>query len=308
MTAPAPVFIVNNLSETVAKRGSILRTVASDTKAVLYDNDIFDTLDTIVKETHSKSRDHVFIEGGDGTCQGVITAFMAHYAALQPLPRFTLVPGGMTNQVAGVIGMKRPTAQKIKALLAGQFTHEKLPLITVTSGSNSVSYNGFLFSTGAIPMITQYTKQKLHKRGIGGSPAVIGGIVRGVSGQRADVMHPTPITLTIDGGTPISDNHLGTVLTTLPSLFKGLDPFWGEGDGELRLTYAKGDARRLLSNIVSLWRGQKNIDRTADGLSSYNASQIDFNYAGDVVLDGETLDLLGPKFTVTPSRPVSFLW
>ena len=306
MTAPAPVFIVNHLSENIAKRGSILESISNDVGAVLHNQDIFDCLDIITTQTRKDGHDWVFIEGGDGTCQGVITAFLEHYGTDTPLPRFTLIPGGMTNQVAGVIGLKRPNKERIKTLLDGMFTKKELPLVKVQSNTNSASYAGFLFSTGAIPMITEYTKQQLHNRGIGGSMAVIGGIIRGASGN-GDVMYPTPIDISIAPNTQFSESHLGTVITTLPSLFKGLDPFWGKEDGPLRITYARGDYRRLFANIISLWRGRMDKDRSKDGLFSYNTSTITMHYDGDIVLDGEALTLLGPDFTLIPSRPVSFL-
>lgn len=306
MTAPGPVFIVNRLSEKVAKRGSVLESISGDVGAVLYAQDIFDRIDVITAQTLAGHNDWVFIEGGDGTCHGVITAFLEHYGQVKPLPRFTLIPGGMTNQVASIIGLQRPNKEKIKTLLNGNSTHMRLPLVQVKSNVNAVSYAGFLFSTGAIPMITEYTKQKLHNRGIGGSMAVIGGIMRGASG-RGDVLQPTPVDINIAPNTRLAESHLGTVITTLPSLFKGLDPFWGKEDGALRMTYAEGDCRRIFTNIISLWRGRKDKDRSKDGLFSYNTNAINMQYDGDVVLDGETLTLLGNNFTLTPSRPVSFL-
>lgn len=308
MVTPAPVFIVNSLSETVAKRGSVLAQIAPYKGAALFEGQIFDQLDEIISTTKRTLCDWVFIEGGDGTAHGVLTAYMRAYDG-KPLPRFTLIPGGMTNQAAQVIGFKGRDPKRIKALIKSGGTASHLPLLCVVTPDDEPDYVGFLFSTGAVPMITDYTKSKLHGRGIGGSLAVLGGIMRGVSGRRSDVMHPTDITLRYDERSK-SGSHLGTLITTLPSVFKGLDPFWGEAaqaGGRLRVIYAEGNCRRLLGNIVSLWRGNKNKDRSADGLHSFAATRVDFTYDGPVVLDGETLCLLPRNFTLTTTRKVTFI-
>lgn len=305
MTAPSPVFIVNTLSETVARKGSLLRPLAAQVNATLYADEIFGNLEAIAAKTKAAQQDWVFIEGGDGTCHGVITAFMRAYDDDTPLPRFTLIAGGMTNQVAGVIGIAKRKPAIILSLIAKGGTPNHYPLVNVQA-ADSPAYTGFLLSTGAVPMITEYTKQKLHKRGIGGSLAVLGGIWRGVSGRRSDVMRPTEAIIAT-GVQRFSGPHLGTVITTLPSVFKGLDPFWGDDDGPLRLTYAKAHCRRLLWHVLSLWRGHKQKDRRSDGLHSVNTDQIDFDYAGPVVLDGEFLSLLPNSFSVTPTRLVTFL-
>jgi len=66
-------------------------------------------------------------------------------------------------------------------------------------------------------MITAFTKSKLHKRGIGGSLAVAGGIIRGISGQKSDVLNNTDISLQ-SGPHDLNETHLGTLVTTLPGL------------------------------------------------------------------------------------------
>lgn len=308
MVAPAPVFIVNSLSETVAKRGSVLSAIAPDMRATLFEGQVFDQLDDIIAATKRGLSDWVFIEGGDGTAHGVLTAFLRAYEG-KPLPRFTLIAGGMTNQVAQVIGVKHRDPDKIKALITCGGTGKHYPLLSVVTADDEPDYAGFLFSTGAVPMITNYTQSKLHSRGIGGSLAVLGGIWRGVSGRRSDVMHPTDIALSFDGDL-ISGSHLGTLATTLPSVFKGLDPFWdsaSQADGRVRMVYADGTCRRLLGNILSLWRGHKTKDRSRDGLRSFAAARIDFTYDGPVVLDGERLSLLKSEFTLTTTRKVTFI-
>ncbi|MGB0906712.1 MAG: diacylglycerol kinase family protein [Maricaulaceae bacterium] len=323
--ASIPICVVNHLSEKVAREGSVLKELAPKYDAILFDKDIFSTLSNIVERAMFMDDPWVIIEGGDGTAQGVITAFMKRRSEFKTFPTFTLLPGGMTNQVAGNIGLSK--RDDINILLRQKFTQEHLggediadifegkeeakissaafPLIQISSESYP-DYYGFLFSTGAIPMVTQYTKAKLHKRGIGGSMAVMGGIMRAVTFGSHKVMHTTPIVLTTDKR-HISELHLGTVVTTLPNLILGIDPFWGDQSRPLRVTYAAGNTRRLLRNILSIWRGNKKADRSVDGFHSWTANELTYAYDGPIVLDGEFLDIKGEAFTVTATEPVNFL-
>ena len=101
--------------------------------------------------------------------------------------------------------------------------------------------------------------------------------------------------------------HLGTVVTTLPSLMMGLDPFWGDGDAPLRVTWINGTYRALGRNIMSVWAGSKSKDRSKDGLHSKRVDALSYTYEGDIVLDGEFLSIPSGKFTVRPTRPGTFL-
>ena len=151
--------------------------------------------------------------------------------------------------------------------------------------------------------ITRYTTSQLHRKGIGGSAAVLGGIIKGVRGNDDTLMQLTSISIQDLYEGP----HLGTVVTTLPSLIMGLDPFWGNEDGPLRITWVDGTYRRLARNVVQLWAGLKSKDRRPDGLHSKRVDELSYQYGGDIVLDGEFISIPSGKFTVTATRPVTFL-
>ena len=101
--------------------------------------------------------------------------------------------------------------------------------------------------------------------------------------------------------------HLGTIVTTLPSLMMGLDPFWGEGEGHLRVLYADARARRLVRNLTGLWLGRKSIDRSGDGLESFQSDGLTYHYTGPTILDGEKLEMASGQFTLSATRPLPFV-
>jgi len=270
------LFIVNLLSERVARKGSVLQALAEDLGQDCFVLDSFDSLPATVVQAATDKIDHVIIEGGDGTVQGVISAFLQHEEKFDTFPSFSIVPGGMTNQVAKNIGLKAATARTVKFALNNELNPLELPLLNIIDNDGS-SYSGFVFSTGVIPQITRYTTSELHGKGIGGSAAVVGGILKGIRGNDATLMKSTPIDLEGLHTGP----HLGTIVTTLPSLMMGLDPFWGDGS--------------------------KSKDRSADGLHSRRMESLSYTYEGDIVLDGEFLSIPSGKFTVRPTRLVTFL-
>jgi len=237
-----------------------------------------------------------------GTVQGVISAFLNQADAFARFPAFTIIPGGMTNQVAKNIGLKAKTIKSVKSTLDGPLNAHEIPLLNVID-FDGPNYSGFLLSTGVIPQITQYTKSQLHRKGIGGSAAVLGGILKGIRGNDDALMRSTPIE--IDG--LHTGPHLGTIVTTLPSLMMGLDPFWEDGDAPLRVTWVDETYRALGRNILALWVGRKSKDRSPDGLHSKRMDSLSYTYEGDIVLDGEFLSIPSGKFTVRPTRPVTFL-
>lgn len=296
------LFIVNFLSERVARKGSVLEALAKKTGTACFHLDPFDALPAAVTQAAKDGIDHVVIEGGDGTVQGVLSAFLYQADKFDTFPAFSIIPGGMTNQIAKNIGLKSAKAKAVETALNAALNAIEIPLLSIID-SDGPTYAGFLFSTGAIPQITRYTTGKLHSKGIGGSMAVLGGIFKGMRGDDDAVMQITPI----DIAELHSGPHLGTVVTTLPSLILGLDPFWGTEEFPLRVTWVEGNYRRLGRNILALWAGSKSKDRSQHGLHSKRVISLDYQYQGDIVLDGEFLSIPSGKFTVRPTRPVTFL-
>lgn len=298
-----PAFFINPHSERVGKRGSRLSGHAAEFGASVFDLALFESLPSQVEHALAH-HDTLVIEGGDGTVQCVMSEVLRQCGEDRPLPDFAIALGGMTNQVAKVIGMRRVGRSGLKRLQDADDVLETR-LLRISAADSPEQY-GFLFSTGALPMVTEYAKNELHTRGIGGQAAVVGGLVKALTSDRDTVMPATECRLSVDDSV-LDGAHLGTVATTLPTITMGLDPFWGKGDRPLRLTYIDGDYQRLFGHVASVWVGFKDRDRTPDGFHSFNADAANFSYAGPVMLDGEPIALPGPEFQLSTSRPVRIL-
>lgn len=299
-----PWFVFNAASARVAKKGALLPRIAETHNAILRDVGDFCDVDRLVEDAIAAKANHIVIEGGDGTVQGILTEFLRHQKA-RNLPVFTLVPGGNTNQVARNIGLSAATAEAVAKALSKNNVIHNAPLLRIKDKAGR-KYYGFLFSSGALPQVTDYTKDKLHDRGIGGSMAVIGGILKGATGT-SSITTPTKIKLNVDAAVVerLRGLHLGTIVTTLPGLMLGLDPFWGEGERPLRVTYVAGEYQKLMRNVAGLWLGKKKKDRSKDGMYSWTADTLKYRYEGPCVLDGELLDLT-KGFKLSATKPIRF--
>lgn len=293
-------FFINPHSERVGKKGSRLATHAPEFGAKVYDLALFEALPSQVESALQKA-ELIVIEGGDGTIQCVMSEFLRQMKNVDSAPDFAFASGGMTNQVAEIIGMRSVGRSGLKALHHSPDVLKK-PLLRLSAPDIADQF-GFLFSTGALPMVTDYAKSEIHTRGIGGTMAVFGGIVKALTSDRDSIMPPTDCVLKT-GADALSGPHLGSIATTLSTITMGLDPFWGEGDGPVRLTYVKGEYKKLTRNVAGLWVGRKDKDRRADGLYSWNVERAEYDYKGPVMIDGEPIAIPNGKFILGASQPI----
>ena len=313
------VFIINPLSHSVAKSGALLHDGGLQDCAPIYNLEDFAQLPACVEEILSSGYTHVFIEGGDGTIHGVLSQFLNARPDVSRLPKFTLLPGGMTNLVAAHIGLQHKSVAKIKRLVCDHQNGHcvDLPLLCVRpinhEQNSDQAYYGFLLSTGALPAATRYCVNQVHTRGIGGSAAVRQTLLRVLlhrGPERDIILRPTPLGLTLNQ-IDIRGEHIVSIATTLPRLMIGLNPFWGTGQGAIRISHVEHGAQHLLGNIVRmLLPRQSPAARAAlkkDGFQSWNTDNAVFELAGEIVLDGEFLPLSRSKFSLTATPPLIFV-
>lgn len=318
-------FLVNPLSYAVQKHGSVLAKSALAANVLRYDLDPFLELPKAIDDIISNKIKLVFIEGGDGTVQGALTEFQNRREEFAVFPQFILLPGGMTNLVAGHVGVKKPTPAKIEALLNAPETPKTgkgkdegkgtntvhLPLLQIQYENHD--FSGFLFSTGALPNGTLYCLDKVHTQGINGASAVRTTLLRVLFKQGAEreaILGATPMRLDIDGE-KVNDGHIISIASTLPSLMIGLSPFWGTGHGPVRVSHARGGAKHLILNVIRLLKRKqspKSIMKLAKaGLRSWAVDTAILHHEGPLVLDGEFLPQTNTPITLSASAPLSFI-
>jgi len=135
---------------------------------------------------------------------------------------------------------KFPSSQAVLPITAPQKGLRPTPILKLTrtnGGTKNSPLYGCLFSSGALPFVTDYYEQKIRASQTGGKTAIAATIVKAVSGSqtaRDQLMPATELSLKLETANGVKTKtgaHLGTVVTTLPSLMMRLDPFQLTGLG-----------------------------------------------------------------------------
>ena len=308
-----PAFLINRESHTVKKNGSVLAHVPQDLVTFTAYIDDFSRLESVLKQAAAARCDSVFIEGGDGTIHGVLSALMHVQNVFNPLPIIILLPGGMTNLVAKQVGIHKPTPAKVKAVIEGRgrLLRHRLPMLEVDTGQ---VYYGFLFSTGALPNGTRYCLEYIHTKGIEGSRAVLATVYQilvGRTGLRQKILTPSPFSLLTDDHN-FAGEHLISLASTLPYPLSGFHVFWGGKPecNKLRLTYARSDAKAIIRHVIGLMRKEKPPKAirklSQDGFISLECQRAIIHHEGPIVLDGEFLANTNGTITLSVTDPLEF--
>lgn len=257
----------------------------------------------------------IVIDGGDGTVQRVLTVALDPAAYPAP-PRFAILPSGTTNMTAKDVGLRGRRARALLGLLAlargdGPLHEERRPTLALAVGGRPPTL-GFFFGAGALAWATDVTRRDLESRGIVGASAAAGigiTLIRCLVGSRAKPpLAGVPMRIALDGGTARENPRFLLLVTTLGRLVLGLDPFWGEGDGALRLLDIDAPPRRLAAALPALARGRPWSWMPAAGYRGARAASVDLTVQGPVLLDGEVVDAPpGVPMRLTVGREAVFV-
>ena len=160
-------FIVNPLSHTVQRKGSTLERVAARMEdAVLIRINGFARLPEQLREFAGEKVSAVFIEGGDGTLQAVLSGWPGLAEGSMQLPDMAVLPGGSTNLAFKVAGLRRSAADDIAAFIRsyradGITTRTSLPALRVESPGLPAPLVGMLLSTGSLARAMIYTQKQI---------------------------------------------------------------------------------------------------------------------------------------------------
>ncbi|WP_409431814.1 diacylglycerol/lipid kinase family protein [Litorimonas sp. RW-G-Af-16] len=298
--------ISNAHARNVAKQGSALSRATLSAGATHHITQDPADLHPLFQKAASDNLRHLVIEGGDGTVRTILSAMLNTYPSDQSLPAVSILPSGTTNQIARNIGLKK--LADLDLIAAGKLTETTVPMVQIKTKTHAPRY-GFLFSTGALPHVSRFAQDKLNAKGVGGGSAVVGAVIKAVTSDRSDLMPPAKHRIKAKLKDQTIINHkgkaLGTIMTTLPSLMLGLDPFWGDEPAPLRLTWAEAESQKLGRTVAGLWLGRKQ-NRETDGFHSHNVDRLRLKTKAPATLDGDFLDVQGQRLKISPSRSVTF--
>jgi len=231
--------------------------------------------------------DTLIIDGGDGTVQAVLTALYAEPGEWRP--RLAVLPGGMTNLIAGDVGLRGDYETAIARSRRGGVETELRPVMRVRHGDSV--HCGMFFAAGLIERAILLCRREIHSRGLRASAAV-GATVAWIMARHAinparqdELFHPYRIDVLASGERDAAPKLLFLAATTR-SLTLGAHPFWDEA-GPIKATWARYPANQLIARLPGLFRGRPQND---EAYHSRAAARFELALDEPFVLDGEIYD------------------
>jgi diacylglycerol kinase (ATP) len=239
------------------------------------------------------------INGGDGTASAILGQLLesGHFTGL---PQIILLPGGTANMNAGDVGASgrlETAVDRFCQWCEGPQNTEGLvatrPLLRVHVHNSDQPHYGMFLGAGAVTQGTEYAHREIHSRGLRDDFSLALGTARTIWGVLRDDpefnQHVT-IDLSLDGGPPSRHDSLILAISSLQRLAFGMQPFWGTGTGQLRLTVMEQHCTQFLRTFVSIARGRPNRNAIPQsGYFSHNAEHIELSVNGSLNLDGEII-------------------
>ncbi len=295
-------FIINPASHIVRTRGSILADIAGKWPQVpVCTVDDFDALPDRIRQLLGGGVTTLFVEGGDGTVEAVLSACLSASRAGHALPAIAILPGGSTNLAYKMIGFRVPgrrgLRQAVDRFLSGAPTaaSRSQHALMVRHEDSDELHVGFLLSTGSVARAMLYTQQNLHD-GRRGAIAVARAVAQfalfpkhALHSDGEPVIRPSKFHELSSGSQPSPDMHAFAVLSTFERLSLGMQPFWNRGEHPIAMTRGDWPLRRLRLGVAKLAAGLPGQSLETHGLTSKGCDAVAFRCDGPVVLDGELL-------------------
>jgi hypothetical protein len=252
------------------------------------------------------------VHGGDGTLREVLSALPQTWRG--PLPAIAPLAAGRTNLAAHAFSDaprdRAEDATGLRRLLAaaeaGRLKRHARPVLEV-SRAGAPPMRGLLFGAAAFTRAVGLAEGKLHRHGLMDN-AVVGftGLLmaaQALSGRGA-LRQGTPMQVARDGDAAAAGARFILLATTLDRLMLNLWPFWGGGEGAIRVLDVAAPPPRLGAGLWSVLR------RRAPGLPGWRsgrANRLCIGLREPFVLDGETFQPGSDGVVLSASAPLTFV-
>ena len=270
-----------------------------------------------LREMAAEGVTHLVISGGDGSVQAIVSELINASPFPHPL-KLSLLPAGMTNVVALDMGITEKPVPYLKRLIerveAGQEGERiEKPVLSLDLGDGGPSVHGFLLGAIAFYQGTILGRDKVHSLGFHQSLGSKLGLVlsalkvlwygpgekSGFTGERV-----TPI---IDGKPGKTEELFLVVATTLSQILPGVAPFWGEGQGRMRVTTVSHPPKRFARAFWPAIKGRPKPWMENYGYCSRRAEQLEIDLTSPIVFDGEFMETDGgPGFKLSVGPTLTF--
>ena len=262
--------------------------------------------------------DLLLVNGGDGTLQHTLTGILRN-ESFDRIPLVAPLRGGRTNMTAKDLGATRNPLHGMRAVvdaarsgrLHERFVHR--PVMRVSFDRGQRSEYGMFFGIGMIPraisLVHEVFPPGRTQGSLGAGLVTMALVAKTALRPRAGILVPDKVDVQLDGeALDRAEFRLG-ISTTLQKLFWGLDPFWGQERGDLRMTFIASDGQRFAAAAPGvLWGRPPAFTTPENGYVSRNVDRAQLRLSCGFTIDGE---IYGPRtdevVTLTTDRRVTFV-
>ena len=251
----------------------------------------------------------LIVSGGDGTVQKVLTELL-NGREFDPLPRIAVLPGGMTNLIAGDVGLQGDPVQSLiklcRAASDPAIERESLErsVLSLRLTPDEPPIHGMFLGTAAFYHAIMMARRHVHPTGAKHDLEFAIGLALAVFRVMTGSAGSSPLSLgermavEFDGRAAAPEEYLLFLATTLERLTFGLMPFWGEGSGGVRYTSIGFPPQRPWRALFPMIRGRPRPWMAARGYRSGWTGECRLSLQCPIVFDGEI-------FTPEPGTPVT---
>jgi len=262
--------------------------------------------------------DLLLINGGDGTLQHALTEILSQ-EPFEQLPYIAPLAGGRTNMTAKDLGAQGNPVKGLRDTLRAAHEgrlHERLvhrPVLRLSFDRGRREEYGMFFGSGmirrAIHLVHDAFPQGKGQGALGAGLVTMGLAVRTAFRPTTGILTPDKIETRLDGEPLPGGEFRLSIATTLDRLYWRLNPYWGEGPGDVRFTAIASDAERFGTAAPGILWGRPLARVTPEnGYHSRNLRHAQLRLSCGFTIDGEDF---APRpdevVTLTADRRVTFV-
>jgi diacylglycerol kinase (ATP) len=237
----------------------------------------------------------VAVNGGDGSVALVLGALMSATSPFSSPPLLCALPGGTTNVTVGDVGIRGDLDVALLRLLAWRNgrtcgTELRRQVIGVRNAQGELLGCGLVFGAGAVVTGIEYWQESVRSRGMRSEYSSGVAMTRTVWGMlRGHERFAKPVRMRVEaaGAEAVEADFMLLAISTLERLFLGIHPFWGQGEGSLKLIAIERGAAGFLTALPAILRGKQPAQTALGGYHSTRTASIRISFHGSYTMDGE---------------------
>lgn len=296
------IGVLSNLraGRSAPQRARLLEILRSRPEIAHVETDSARKLPGALRDLERRGLDLLVVDGGDGTLQFALTALLSDPRRMR-LPVIAPLRGGRTNMTAADLGADRDPVRGLLCVLeaADGGYLERLavtrPVLRVRSSRRLGDQYGMFFGVGLIHRAIGVVHRSFppgRSQGLFGAGVVTAALIaKMLFRPTRGILTPDKCSVHADGRELVDSEVYVLIASSLDRLFLNLNPFWGPGEGSVRLTAIESRAERLWRAALPVLTGHPRPWLTPEaGFTSLRTERVRMRIQCGFTVDGELFD------------------